>query len=810
MVKTDRLEAEPEVEPSASEVAETVLPPADVAPRAAAPHWWKGLYSRWGLALAWLVVLATNVLLLSGTRVAFLGPALGAWVIIVFPTYLLCTTRLWKHVSGAERVAFSLGAVLLSLIAGGLMLDVLLPHLGVPRPLAQRPILIAVDVMDAALTGWRIRRGPTGVTWRANLGRLRQREWRVLAISACCVPLVVAGATRLNNDQGDLVALLGLSGVVLSFSVLLWWRAHLRDSVVSASVYLLGLSLLLATSLRGWYITGHDVQREFRVFQLTKDHGVWNIGSFRDAYNACLSITILPTELWQLIRVDDPYIYKVFFQLVFAMCPVLVYLLARRYWSKRVAILSVVYFVGLPTFFTDMPFLNRQEIAFLYLGLAFLAMSRREWSVLHRRLVMIVCAVGIALSHYSTTYIFIGTLVIGLLAEYGNLLWGWLRRRHRGSTDRSVRVWADTARAVTLSVVIATGLMAFVWGGVITHTATGVTTTIREALPAAGGAHSVDSSYSLFSGGGPSNQELLDKYRKKTLHERKTEQVGLYLPLPKVVDYSTHALNTVSLPATATGRALSDVNVPASTVNSVVRGLASRGEQIFILLGLAALAFLGWRRRQVGRDFYFVGLASVVMVGAVTVLPGLSVSYGLLRSLQQALFLVAPVLVIGSFLVFQWLGRIWSRRVATLLALVFLVSTIGVMPQILGGYPAQLNLNNSGVYYNDYYVHPQEVGALQWLGGQPAVLPGGVQAEPFTDLYYFKDPHDIDGRQYVTDIFPTLVRTSSWVVLGYATVHTGIATASISGDLVPYRYPMGALRQNKDLVYDNGGTVIYK
>ena len=34
----------------------------------------------------------------------------------------------------------------------------------------------------------------------------------------------------------------------------------------------------------------------------------------------------------------------------------MVYLVARRYWSKQIAILAVVYFVGFPTFFTDMPF----------------------------------------------------------------------------------------------------------------------------------------------------------------------------------------------------------------------------------------------------------------------------------------------------------------------------------------------------------------------------------------------------------------------------------------------------------------------
>ncbi len=212
------------------------------------------------------LVVATSLLLLSGHRIAFLGAALGWWLIIVHPTYLICTTRIWKRITGAERVALSLGIVLLVLIVGGLLFDVALPHLGVPRPLAQHPVLLAVVALNFALMAWRSQRGSVANNWRASLRLIRRREWRVLAVSACGLPLVVAGANRLNNGRGDLVALLGLGAVVVAFALLLWWRDGLRDSVVAAVTYLLGLNLLLATSLRGWYTTGHDVQKEFWSF----------------------------------------------------------------------------------------------------------------------------------------------------------------------------------------------------------------------------------------------------------------------------------------------------------------------------------------------------------------------------------------------------------------------------------------------------------------------------------------------------------------------------------------------------------------
>jgi uncharacterized membrane protein len=780
--------------------------PVGPAPVAARPGPW--------LFATCALLAVTNLVVLTGYRLPFLGALLGFWLIVLHPTYLIATTRFRTTVAGAERVAYSLGAVLFILIVGGLVMDVALPPLGLARPLDRLPVLIAVDLLNAALLVWRYRKGTLAAPWLSSLRRLSPKEWRVLTFAACCVPLVVAGANRLNNDQGDVVTLIALSGVVATFAVMLWWRQALRDSVIGASTYLLGLSLLLSTSLRGWFVTGHDIQREYRVFELTKAHGVWNIDSFRDAYNACLSITILPTAISQLVRVSDPYVYKVFFQLLFAVCPVLVYLLARRYWSKRIAILGVVYFVGFPTFFTDMPFLNRQEIAFIFLGLAYLAMTRRQGTLWHRNAALALCGVAIGVSHYSTMYVFVGTLAVAWAADRGLSLLAGLRVRKVRPHRKATAGWADTTRTVGLVIILAFGLVTFVWGGVVTKTATGVSATVKEALPQVfgtqGGGHSADSSYSLLATKAQTPQQVLDQYRAHTLQMRKVDDPGTYLPLKAVNNLPAHAVTTPELPLTTTGKFLSDHHVPATTVNDAVRSLAAKGEQVFVVIGLLLVGLVGWRRRQVGRAYYFLALGSVVMVGAVTVLPGLSVSYGLLRAFQQALFLIAPILVIGSIALFKPLGKVWAPRMAALIALVFMISTIGVMPQLLGGYGAQLNLNNSGFYYTEYYQHPQEVSAIKWLGTQPGTLPVGVQAESTTDRFAFTSPNDVDGTEVITDIFPTLLRKSTWVVLGYSTVKTGRATAQYNGDLIAYNYPMGPLKSSDNRVYDNGGTWIYK
>jgi hypothetical protein len=68
----------------------------------------------------------------------------------------------------------------------------------------------------------------------------------------------------------------------------------------------------------------------------------------------------------------------------------------------------------------------------------------------------------------------------------------------------------------------------------------------------------------------------------------------------------------------------------------------------------------------------------------------------------------------------------------------------------------------------------------------------------------------VTGQQVITDIYPPLVRQSSWVILGYSTVHDGLATSSYDGDLLTYKYPTGFLRASKNLFYNNGGAEIYK
>ncbi len=412
-------------------------------------------------------------------------------------------------------------------------------------------------------------------------------------------------------------------------------------------------------------------------------------------------------------------------------------------------------------------------------------------------------------------YLFLGALTVAWLAERGSR---WLPRRSRGTAGAEPAMAgraAGDSRTLSIGVILTAGVIAVGWGGAATGTMGGAVSdagaVASRLIGRTAGVRSGDVAYGLLPGSGPSAQSLLNGYRRQTMGERAGPASAAYLPAALVARYRTPAVTgSQAMPLTAAGRLLAAAGIPVGGLNTAIRQAAARGEQVFTIIGLTAILFAGRGRRRPGRAYLGLCLGSVFMVALITVLPDLSADYDVLRAFQASLLVIAPVLVAGSCLVFLPLGESRATKAGAAIGLTLFASTIGFVPQILGGYPAQLSLNNSGADYSTYYTHPQEVAAVNWLSGQPGVLPAGVQAENVTDRFAFTSPESVSGRQVIADIYPTLIRRSSWVILGYSTIHTGQASVFYEGNLIAYAYPIGILQASKNLVYNNGGTEIYR
>jgi uncharacterized membrane protein len=356
---------------------------------------------------------------------------------------------------------------------------------------------------------------------------------------------------------------------------------------------------------------------------------------------------------------------------------------------------------------------------------------------------------------------------------------------------------------------------AFVWAGPLTHTDRGVLSTASSVVASIRGegdnVRSNDAAYGIVGGNKVGPQARLDATRAAEMRATSAGRArGEYYPRSAIDKVSTRAVAISDLPATPLGRIVSHV-VPVTVLNAALRQAASYGLQLFLLLGLAVAALSRRRIVHVTSEFYFLACGLIVVTAVQLFAPVLTVEYGILRSFQQGLMVFGVFIVAGLGALVPRGSTTTKVAVASTASMVMFLSTTGVIPQLLGGYPAQMHLDNDGLYYEIYYLHPEELAATAWLRDRTSIATkGDIQAEVQTDRYTFSRFQAPQLLSSVNDILPPLLRRNSYVFLGYSNVTRSESTTAIASDLVTYKYPVGFLDAEKDLVYSTDGSRVYR
>lgn len=367
------------------------------------------------------LVLLTTILELTHVNVWGTTTILSFCTSILLPGFLISLILHIKKLSFWENLLFVVGLSIAYLEFGGLLLNVLLPIVGLNDPLAFQSVVFGFDAYLVLLFVFAWIRTKQLVI-KIQFPKYSKTEKVLYSFPIVFPILATLGAVVLNNGGSDILTLILLGAIAVYSLLLVLLRDKIELNLYPYALFFIGVASLFTTSLRSWYITGHDIEREFYVFQLTNTHHIWNMAFYQDAYNACLSITILPTVLTDLLSIQDMYVYKVVFQILFATTPVLVFFIIRNYTTPVLAFLSAFFFMSFPTFFNDMAMLNRQEIGFIFFGLVLYMMLLSDLSSRMRKILFVIFALSVIVSHYSTNFVllalvafvYISTLIISL------------------------------------------------------------------------------------------------------------------------------------------------------------------------------------------------------------------------------------------------------------------------------------------------------------------------------------------------------------------------------------------------------------
>lgn len=764
-----------------------------------------------------------NLLVWSGQDVWHVGHAFVGMYMLVAPGLLLLAFLANKKLPWALGIAFS-AALSIALIMGvGLLVNVALPWVGVSAPLRTAVLLPAFDVLVLALLAcniWRLRPIPLKGVAFMGLDRI------VLAGALLMPVLAVLGATSLNNGGSNLFVMTSLGLIAGYVPLLILLNKRLGVAVMPLVLYLAALSLLLMNSMRGWFITGHDVLREYHVFQLTDTAGRWDIAAFRDPYNACLSITILPVYLQHLLHIDPAYIYKFVFQFIGALPVIPIFYLFRRYTSAIVAFLASFTYISFPAFIVDMSMLNRQGVAFLFFSLLLYVLLTNLYIVRWQRsVVLLLFGAGMIVSHYSTSYVAVSLLVLGYVVNRV-LRWGLGRKNQVNKIESLLRIHKLPNRAayrqpvlLGLPVVIGLLVMAALWNGPITQTSKGVTMTVKQIAvslqePFKG---SDNTSVRKTPQKQPSTKEaLFGIFTREGIEQERTPnaQSNLFpLGLSQAPQYQTTAIDEPAIPANKVGSALDRwLPLTLGSLYTSIKQSYAKILQLLLLVGLAAMLFgYSFKRRlerQLPAEYLALSIAGVLFMAFQVVVPASGINYGLLRLIQQNLMLLALPITLG-FLLLVGLG---SRKLtaglfaygAVLVA--FFGILTGFVPQLIGeGRPA-LALNNNGLYYDAYYTHAEEVASFVYL--QSVHDPRySLQADRYftaLKLHAYTGMNASGSR-----LLPATTKRNSFVLLGTTNVTESRVVEYQDGEIVYYTLPLNFFDDNKNLIYSTGGSAVY-
>src|SRR5205814_2729650 len=285
-------------------------------------------------------------------------------------------------------------------------------------------------------------------------------------------------------------------------------------------------------------------------------------------------------------------VFRVCFQLIFAMVPVGVFLIACRLVEPGYAVLCGGLFIAFPTFVNDMSMTNRQEIAFVFFTVALLALVGVRTARWRRTTLFTVAAVGLTVSHYSSTYVTAALLVLAWILRRLRLRlgpgWALRPRSPVGATSRTVLALGTATATVTV--------MAVTWA-VFTGSALELSGNLHRAVAAVATHASVLSGGTAYS---PVASETaiddtarLREYANVLRHDRAGQEAA-----PAPPGCTARVAPPDLLPLTALGTAMANDGVAPGPFNAAVRGILV----VLYEVGAAAGTVMLWWRARTARE----------------------------------------------------------------------------------------------------------------------------------------------------------------------------------------------------------------
>lgn len=375
-----------------------------------------------------------------------LRPLVGIALLTAVPGYLLVSLLGLDDRSIGRVALYSVGASLPIVASLAVALSTVLPAFGVDRPLSPSILTMAVSALVVCLgvvrfvharIPFRLSTQPLMVltltsgsaghssSWingrrfdhenpTPSLQQLSTYDWLALG-SMTLLPVCSAFLTVFSDTAGFeslLAVLLGVLAVVPM--VLLRWRG--TTMLYPYATWAVAAAVLLGMTLVSGHLWGYDIHFEYSTAANILERGHWSAAA-GESSSSLVTVTLLAAVYSMVTGMDIVLLYKLVYPLIVALVPVGIwYVTGDEFDDRSLATLApfgLVFYYG---FFKDMP--DKQLVAGLFAVLVLVAFLDRELSTLQRWVLGLIFAVGLVFSHYGVSLLFVAFLGFTLVARH--------------------------------------------------------------------------------------------------------------------------------------------------------------------------------------------------------------------------------------------------------------------------------------------------------------------------------------------------------------------------------------------------------
>jgi len=343
------------------------------------------------------------------------------------PGYLFLKILSLDNIDNSKKFVFSFALSIAFLMFTGLLVNEMFLSLSLSGPLSTIPLLTTISGMTIILFMLNCRnKGMKSKTeFFEKLGNID--IIRICLLSMLAFLGIVGALYQITALLLIMVVGVAALCVISVFSDRLTPRSIFPWIVVSVSVALIFHSSLVSQHLMG----SQDVFSEFYVFRLTEAKGFWLPPgtkmdySLIDNLESLLSISILPTIYTTILGIDGELFFKLFYPLVLSLLPLALYTMYKEQTGRRIAILSVFFYMSNPIVFYGLEplSLSRQVVAQLFFVLAISLIIENKLEFGRKKILLIVFGAALIISHYSIALIFLFYITLLFVVSRLGVVW---------------------------------------------------------------------------------------------------------------------------------------------------------------------------------------------------------------------------------------------------------------------------------------------------------------------------------------------------------------------------------------------------